>query len=138
MNILCIDYGTKRIGVAVTTSPIAQPIGVITNTKNPKLSDIVTDQALSQIDALLHEFDVQLILVGMSEGDMAQKTRAFMEKLKTHTALPIEEVDETLTSVEASGRMGHMKKKKRQGDKDHLAATIMLQDYIDLHAADIP
>lgn len=133
MNILCIDYGTKRIGVAVATTPIAQPLGIIPNTKNPRLTDVVTDQALLQIEKLLHEFSVELILVGISEGEMAQKTRFFIEKLKSYTQLPIQEIDETLTSVEASGNMKHMKLAKRRGDRDHLAAAIMLQDYIDLH-----
>jgi putative Holliday junction resolvase len=134
MNILCIDYGTKRIGVAVATTPISQPLGIIPNTKNPRLSDVVTDQALEQIISLLREFAVEMIVVGISEGDMAEKTRHFIEKLKTRTTLPIEEVDETLTSVDAGSHMKHMKHTKRQGNRDHLAAAIMLQDYIDLHA----
>ncbi len=132
MNILCIDYGTRRIGVAVATTPVAEPLGIIPNTKNPKLRDVVTDQALDQIEKLLSEFAIEKILVGISEGEMAEKTRHFIEKLKTHTTLPIEEIDETLTSVSASSRMLHMKKSKRQGDRDHLAAAVMLQDYIDL------
>lgn len=133
MNILCIDYGTKRIGVAVATTPIAQPLGIIPNTKNPRISDVITDQALTQIEKLLQEFGVELILVGISEGEMAAKTRFFIEKLKGRTAISVEEIDETLTSVEASSQMKHMKQVKRRGDRDHLAAAIMLQDYIDLH-----
>lgn len=133
MNILCIDYGTKRIGVAVATTPIAQPLGIIPNTKNPKLTDVITDQALTQIEKVIKEFAIEHILVGMSEGEMAEKTRRFIEKLMTRVSLPIEEIDETLTSVQATTNMKHMKQSKRRGDRDHLAAAIMLQDYIDLH-----
>ncbi len=132
MNILCIDYGTRRIGVAVATTPVAEPLGIIPNSKNPKMSDVVTDQALAQITKLLNEFSIETIVVGISEGEMAEKTRVFIEKLKTQTQLPIEEIDETLTSVSASDQMKHMKKAKRRGDRDQIAAAIMLQDYIDL------
>lgn len=132
MNILCIDYGTARIGVAVATTPIAQPLGIIPNGKNPKLSEIVTDHALDAIGRLIQEFSIEKIIVGISEGEMADKTRRFIEKLKLHTDLPVEEIDETLTSVSAGSHMKHMHKAKRQGQRDHLAAAIMLQDYIDL------
>jgi putative transcription antitermination factor YqgF len=133
MNILCIDYGTKRIGVAIATTPIAQPIGVIPNSKNPKLTDIITDSALDQIVKLTNEFSIEKILVGISEGEMAKKTRTFIEKLTQKIHIPIEEVDETLSSSEATDRMRHMSKTKRQGDRDHIAAAVILQDYLDLH-----
>lgn len=132
MNVLCLDYGTKRIGVAVATSPLAEPLGIIPNSKNPRLTDVVTDQALAQIEKLLTEFKIEKILVGISEGAMADKTRDFISRLKVRTSLPIEEVDETLTSFEAS-RMLKKKVAKSHQDKDHLAAAVMLQDYIDLH-----
>jgi putative holliday junction resolvase len=132
MNILSIDYGTKRIGVAVATTPIAQPLGIITNSKSPRLTDIITDQALQQIIKLIKEFEVEKIVVGISEGEMATKTRAFIESLKTKVSIPIEEIDETLSSVEATFSMKHMPKQKRQGDRDHLAAAIMLQEYLDM------
>jgi putative transcription antitermination factor YqgF len=125
MNILSIDYGTKRIGVAVATTPIAQPLGIITNSKSPRLTDIITDQALQQILKLIEEFEVEKIVVGISEGEMATKTRAFIQALKTKVQIPIEEIDETFS-------MKHMPKQKRQGDRDHLAAAIMLQEYLDM------
>ncbi len=133
MNILSIDYGTKRIGVAVATSPIAEPLGIITNSKNPRISDVITDQALKQIEKLLSEFSVEKILVGISEGLMADKTRLFIAKLKERTELPIEEVDETLTSVEAGNRLKEKKRISHKEMKDHLAAAVMLQDYLDLN-----
>jgi putative holliday junction resolvase len=137
MNILCIDYGTKRIGVAVATTPIAEPLGIIPNSKNPRISDVITDQALASIEKLLSEFSIEKILVGISEGTMAEKTRDFIVKLKEKTQLPIEEVDETLTSVEAGRRMREKKRITHREDKDHLAATVMLQDYLDLSGAEI-
>lgn len=133
MNILSIDYGTKRIGVAVATSPLAEPLGIIPNTKNPRLSDVVTDQALSQIEKLVAEFSIEKILVGISSGAMADKTRVFIGRLRDKVAVPIEEVDETLTSVEALQRLKETNKGSHRELKDHLAATIMLQDYLDLH-----
>lgn len=131
MNILCIDYGTRRIGLAVATSPIAEPLGVIANTKNPKLTDVVTDQALAQIEKVIKEFGAEKILVGISEGEMAAKTRLFAARLTERTGLPVEEIDETLSSVEATRRMREGKTKIRNEVKDHLAAAVMLQDYLD-------
>ncbi|PWU23308.1 Holliday junction resolvase RuvX [Candidatus Cerribacteria bacterium 'Amazon FNV 2010 28 9'] len=133
MNILCLDYGTKRIGVAVAISPLAEPLGIIPNSKNPKLSDIVTDQALAHIEKLVTEYAIEKIVVGISEGEMAEKSRSFIERLKRKVNLPIDEVDETLSSVRAGEGMRHMKKAKREGNRDHLAAAIMLQEYLDMH-----
>lgn len=137
MNILCLDYGTKRIGVAIATTPLAQPIGVITNTKNPRLSDIVSDAALHQIENVIKEFGIEKILVGISEGTMADKSRSFITKLEERTGLSIEEIDETLSSVSATDSMSHMKKGKKRGDRDHIAAAVMLQEYLDLHETEV-
>lgn len=130
---LCLDYGVKRIGVAVATTPLAEPLGIIPNSKNPRLTDIVTDQAIAAILKLITEFSIEQLVVGVSEGDMADKTRLFIEKLQEKTELPIDEVNETLSSVSASNSMQHMHKKKREGNRDHIAAAIMLQEYMDLH-----
>ena len=135
MNLLCLDYGTNRIGVAVAITPIAEPVGIITNTKSPRLTDIVSDAALDQIQKLISEFAIEKIIVGISEGLMADKTRIFIEKLKMRTDLPIEEIDETLSSVSADDAMDHMRKSKKAKGRDHVAATIILQDYLDLHVA---
>lgn len=133
MNILCIDYGTKRIGLALARSPLAEPLGIIPNTKNPKLSDVITDQALTQIEKLLIEFEIEKILVGISENTMAAKTKTFIQHLQRRTEIPIEEVDETLSSVEAGGKMLAKKRTRKKQMRDHIAATVMLQDYLDAH-----
>lgn len=137
MNILCLDYGTKRIGVAVATTPIAEPLGIIPNSKNPKLTDVLAQHALAQILKLIEEFKIEKIVVGISEGAMAEKTKIFIGQLTEKTGLPIEEVDETLTSVEAGKKMNEKKRRTHREVKDHLAAALILQDYLDLHPNEI-
>ncbi len=134
MNILCLDYGTKRIGAALSTSPLAEPLGIISNATSPKLTDVVTDQALDQIEKIIREFSIDEILVGISEGAMAEKTKLFINQLKARTTIPIKEVDETLTSVEAGRKVREKKTTFKREKKDHLAAAIMLQDYLDFSA----
>lgn len=132
MNLLCLDYGTKRIGVAVATTPLAQPIGIIANSEKRPVASVISTQAIDRIVELISEFGIEKILVGISEGEMAQRSRQFISELKKNTTLPVEEIDETLSSVEAGEHMKHMKSKKRRSDRDHFAAASMLQDYLDL------
>ncbi len=132
MNILSLDYGTKRIGVAIATTPLAQPLEVIAN-GTKKASDIVSAGAIDRILEVVEKNAIEKILVGISEDSMAIKTRQFIEKLSEFTKVAIEEVDETLSSYEASEFMRTMKKSKREGVRDHYAAASILQNYLDLH-----
>lgn len=131
MNLLCIDYGTKRIGIAIATTPLAEPLEVIANTiKNS--SQIITPQALEAIVRLIDQHSIEKILVGISEEKMADQTHHFIEKLAVLTHVPIEEVDETLSTHDAVSAMRTMKKSKREGPRDHIAAAQILQSYLDL------
>jgi putative transcription antitermination factor YqgF len=133
MNILCIDYGTKRIGIAIATTPLAEPLEVIANTiKNS--SQIITPQALESIIRLIDQHGIEKILVGISEEKMAEQTQNFVTRLSALTHVAIEEVDETLSTHDAVSAMRTMKKSKREGPRDHIAAAQILQNYLDLHS----
>jgi putative transcription antitermination factor YqgF len=132
MNILCIDYGTKRIGVAIATTPLAEPLQVISNgSKNS--SEVINAVALESLVRCIDQYDIEKIVVGISEEKMAEQTRRFIEMLATQTTVPIEEVDETLSTHDALVSMRRMKKSKREGPRDHIAAARILQNYLDLH-----
>lgn len=132
MNVLCIDYGTKRIGIAIATTPLAEPIEVIPNAIKSN-SEIVSPQAMTRLLLLLEEHRIEKIIVGISEETMADQTRIFIEKLSQNTSLPVEEMDETLSSYQAYEYMKSMKKSKREGVRDHYAAAHILQNYLDSH-----
>lgn len=124
MNIpktLAIDYGTVRVGTAVSMHTLADPLVILPNDEN----------LFENILLLCNENDVEQILVGMSENEMAKKISNFVDELKKHTNLPIFFADETLSSYTVHNKLKTAKKSKRSGDIDHYAAAEFLQDWID-------
>ncbi len=124
-NILAIDYGTKRVGLAVSKASLALPLKILIN--DEKIFDNLTQ--------IIDEEKVDLILVGISENKMAEKTIRFVQDLKRHTDLPLEFVDETLSSKQVHQKLAdsHMKLKKRQGPIDHFAAAQILQEWLEIN-----
>ncbi len=134
-RILCIDYGGKRTGIAVT-----DPLQIIATA----LTTIETKELIPFLKKyFLHE-QVELILIGMptnwddSDTHATPLVKAAIQKLnKEFPAIPIKEVDERYTSKLATRAMIDMgmKKKQRQvkGNIDQIAATIMLQEYLNSH-----
>lgn len=103
--ILGIDYGPKNIGLAISEGFIAEPYEVIHHPE--ALKDIIT------------KLKINKIIVGVSEGQSRELAQDFGKNLQSVIGLPIEFVDETLTSFEA-------------GDKNHAkAAAFILQRYLD-------
>lgn len=137
MNILGIDYGTKRIGIAIAVGPLAEPLGVITNSIDKGKGEVVSPAVLEQLKSLVTEREIEKIVVGISENAMAEQSRRLISSLQNIFELPIVEADETLSSVTATEHMQHMKKKKKRGAIDHFAATILLQDYLDQQHDDL-
>jgi len=136
MRIMAFDYGTKRIGIAVT-DPM-QLIATSLTTIHPQ--EIWTFLA----DYLLKE-DVETFVVGKplqmdgTASQSAQHIVGFMRKLKkTYPRIPVVEIDERFTSKMASRVIAQsgMRKYKRQekGLVDAISATIILQAYMDSKA----
>jgi len=125
MNLLAIDYGKKRIGIAFASNILAEPIALLDN----------TDQVGRQILKLVHAYKAQRVVVGLSEGEMAQETKTFARDLETKLKLPLVFHDETLTSYEANSKLLHKKRSHRAIPQDAYQAAVMLQDYLDTSAA---
>lgn len=125
MKYLGIDYGLKKIGLAVAEGKLAEPLTVLR---------VNTDEEAINKIKLLGKFDK--VIVGISEGRTAQTTKLFVEKLQNQLSIPIEVFDETLSTHEAQelSRQTGMNRKKRKNMEDAFAATIMLQNYLDLSA----
>lgn len=122
-KILAIDYGTKRLGLAVNQFGLAEPLMILKNNQN----------LIKNLLKVLKEEKIELILLGLSENKMAQKTKTFAQKLKQEASIPLEFVDETLSSHQVHQKLSnsHMKLKKRQGPIDHYAAAEFLQEWLD-------
>lgn len=132
LNYLGIDYGTKRIGLAVNAFKLTEPLFVLENqisTEKP----IVSDDALRKIAALCQERKIEQIVLGISEAQMAEKIKIFADLLKEKIDLPIVLMDETLSSYEVGSRMKEagFSLKKRQGPIDHYSAALILEDYLE-------
>lgn len=127
------DFGAVRIGVAVgeTVTGLAHPLTVIP-------SEPVA-QRFEQIGALLAEWQPHQVIVGLptyldgSVHEMTQRCRRFGNQLHGRFNLPVDWVDERLSSAEAAQRLQQAGKSARDS-KDHMdaiAAQILLQQWLD-------
>ena len=122
MRILGIDFGTKRIGLALSdeTHTFAREHGIL----SPK-------EFWAQLSNLISTEQIERIVVGLplnmsgGETEKSREVHAFAGQLTERARLPIELMDERLTSVMASGLPGG------KSDVDSLAAQIILQNYLD-------
>ena len=134
-RIICIDYGGKRTGLAVT-----DPLRIIAT----GLCTVETPKLLAFLKDYFAREPVALVLIGMPVNwdDTATHATPLVQKFirefqKNFPALPIQEVDERFTSKMATQAMLQMglKKKDRRNKAmvDEIAATIMLQEYLQHH-----
>ncbi|MBE7076774.1 MAG: Holliday junction resolvase RuvX [Clostridiales bacterium] len=134
MKAMGIDFGMARIGVALSddTMFLASPF------QTYKRKDIETD--LNYFANLIKEKNVSLVVCGLpmnmqgEEQEIAKKTREFMAQLKEKIDFELEFFDERLTSSIAEDILRETEKdwKKRKEKLDMVAASIILQDYLDM------
>jgi len=125
MRILAIDYGQKKVGVALATSPLAEPYKVIRFTSNKVL--------IKELGKIIDEEQIEKLVVGVSEGKMGKESKRFGEKLKIEFELPLYFQDETLTTQKAQelSLEAGIKRKKRKELEDAYSAALILQAYLD-------
>jgi putative Holliday junction resolvase len=127
MAIVGIDYGARRIGIAVSDSGVlATPHSVV-----PNEGDVI-----GTIDRLGQELDAERFVVGVARrggGPGEQRFHDFAERLRQRTCKPVVLWDEALTTVEASERLREAGRKRRDAERhlDMAAAAIILQSYLD-------
>lgn len=126
MKILGIDYGSKKIGVAIgdTENKFAEPLMVI------RYKTI--EEGIQKIEQVIQIEKATQIVLGLSEGKTAMKTKEFAEVLKRKLQTPIVYEDETLSTLDAQKLSieAGIKRKKRRGLEDAYAAAITLQNYL--------
>ena len=132
-RILAIDFGTKRMGLAVSDALGMTAQGL------PTLQRTRIGDDLERLRSLVEEYSVEKVLVGNpighsgGETSMSQLVAEFAEKLRRRLPCPVELRDERLTSVEANRtlREAGLSIGKRQRAVDRVAAVLLLQSYLD-------
>lgn len=131
-NIIALDVGERRIGVAMadTGVRIAVPFGWIEH----------TEKVFTELAEMMLRHDISIVVIGYPRNQSGEATKqtAYVEQFAKQLAdidLDAEVVyqDESLSSVEAEKRLGRVKDK---GDIDAEAASIILQDYLEARYAD--
>ena len=132
MNVLGIDYGEKRIGLSFGDSlGLAVPI--------PAAVELSVEKRFEHIASVIQDRGIKKLVVGMpynmdgSSGFKAKEVEAFIEELKNQFSLPVETIDERLTSHQVEEELKGQGRKvdRRSGEIDSRAATLILQDYLD-------
>lgn len=124
MKILGVDYGQRKVGLALSVGRLAYPFDVL-RFKDEK-------ELMAKLQAVIKEEGIEKIVIGVSEGQMAEETRKFGKKLETVVKLPVEFFDETLTTKEAQDLAieAGIKRKKRKALEDAYAACVILDNYL--------
>ncbi len=130
MRSLGLDLGDKRIGVALSDAGgiLASPLMII-NCKDTKAD-------MEAIVSIIDQNQVEQVIAGLplsmdgSISKQAEIVRAFVEKLRNYTEVPIDFRDERLSTVSAKRLMRGIRKTGKTG-YDAIAAALILQSYLD-------
>jgi putative Holliday junction resolvase len=136
VRVLAIDFGMRRMGLAVSDA-----LG-ITAQGLPTLERTRLGNDLHKIQELTKEYSVERVIVGNPLGHgggetaMSRKAAEFAEKLRRQVSCPVLLWDERLTSVQANRALRDtgLTLGKRQRAVDRVAATLLLQSYLDFLA----
>lgn len=133
MRKLGLDIGSKRIGISVsdTTNTIASPLKSINRSK--------IDEEAKQINDLADEYEVEEVIVGLPidlkgrEGIAAQNIKTYVQEISKLISKPLIFIDERFTTKIAENMLtvAGLKKDKRKKVVDEIAATIILQSYLE-------
>lgn len=133
MKILGVDLGHARTGFAISDESdfLASPAGVVPSYNWEKLLPVIVEK--------IKETGAQKVVIGLpknmdgTEGESAQNARNFGEKLEVLAKVPVILWDERCTTITAHGYLNesNVRGKKRKAVVDAVAATVILQGYLD-------
>ena len=134
MRYLSIDYGLKRVGLAICDAgeTIVSPLRLL------KVDPSRPQRLIEQLERIITEHQVEAVVVGLplnmddSEGPQAKLTRRFVRQLCNAVDKPVRLQDERLSSEAADGMLAEsgLSKKKRKEKRDMLAACEILKDFL--------
>jgi putative Holliday junction resolvase len=140
LRVLGIDYGERRIGLAVSdpTGTIASPHGVVQRRRGKR-------PPLARLAEIARDLGAERLVVGLPldlkgrETDWCAEVREFGEALGRKLELPVDYVDERMTSVQAERAVRSVALRKtereRKGRVDAAAAALILQVWLDRKSA---
>ncbi len=131
-RIMGIDYGTRRIGVA-----LSDPL--LITARGHMVIDVREADAVETIATIARDQEVERIIVGLPvslsgyEGASAAGARELAAEIATATGLPVELSDERFTTRTAESALleGNVRRRRRKQVIDQVAAAVMLQHYLD-------
>jgi putative holliday junction resolvase len=133
LRVLAVDPGSKRVGVAVSdpSGTIAQPLATV--------PAVPLETLASRLVLIAKQQEAERIVVGLprrmngSYGPEAKSAQELAGALRKASGLPVELVDERLTTVAAERAMiaGGARRAKRRADIDRVAAALLLQSHLD-------
>ncbi len=130
-RVAAIDYGLKRIGIALSDKDkkIALPAGLVDGGKKA-VANIIGALPLKEVELIVMGFP---LLMNGKKGDMALLVEKFAEELKNALHLPIVLWDERLSSKHAESVLKEisLNRKERSERIDTLSAALLLQSYLD-------
>ena len=132
MRVLAVDFGEKRIGLAVSdeSGNLVVPVGAVARTSDA--------QAAADVARAAAEREVSRVVVGLprnldgSEGAIARRARNFARRLGEASGLPVDLHGEALTSVAADAALDDagVPARHRAGARDAEAAAVLLRDWL--------
>ncbi len=136
MRIIGLDLGTKTLGIAISDPTCL----IATNLTTLRFNENDFESCINDLRSIINEYNVEEIVIGLpknmnnSLGFAAERTRNFSALLKKEFNLSIHEQDERLSSVSANNILleADISRKKRKAKVDGVAATIILQNYLDI------
>lgn len=134
-----LDVGSKTVGVAVSDllGWTAQGVEII------RINEAQQEFGLKRLKELVDQYQVECFIVGLPKnmnntiGERAQKSQAYGELIHQKFKLPVDYMDERLTTVQAERMLveeADLSRKKRHQVIDELAAVMILQTYLDRQA----
>ena len=133
-RVMALDVGNVRIGVAVSDlmGIIANPLETYTRKGNLTVDAQYIANLAKQREVSLFVSGLPLSLSG-GENEQTLKTREFIEELQKHTDIPVKFLDERFTTLSAERVLiqGNVRRENRKKVIDKVAATIILQNYLD-------
>jgi len=133
MRALGLDHGSRRIGLA-----LSDPVGVFAS-PHGFMDTHPRKRLQKRLQALMDDKQVGVLVVGEplgmdgSVGAQAEEAQEFVTWLRSWVSVPVEQVDERLTSVMAERAMieGGLRREDRKKKRDAVAAAILLQGWLD-------
>ena len=132
--VLAVDWGSKRLGIAISdpTGTLARPLCVIEHSSRLENAHKILEIA--------NNYKVEMIVIGVNYDDQLEPTYSgrsamrLLKEIQSNTSImiiPWNEAGSTLAAISSRHELG-VKRKKRKGHHDSIAAALILQDFLDV------